>query len=388
MTIKTLFRLFALFTLLLAAQPGNAQVVVGEVKPLDKKVSLTSKQYDEVSRLIQEMPLGDRFLAYRIKLPKDWIQVRSEGEAQTELNTKLLGDLAKYVSPPNPDIRSTFRIRATQMTYDMSTENWMLNYILSNGYALEGLTVVSDKRVEAQYVVLHNASANVVRAVAELSGPRIVLAEYSVPSEIMNQEERNKQIWSMVTFRLSNPDPAPVEKLETFSFLDISKFNFPKSWILNAPTIQSVERIEAAIINLRGRGDATLLESGEKPKLDGRIDVSLVAKTLDSPIPLEIKKIRKDIELKNLFLGPVLETKKDWKVDPNVLNSWIEVYPVNGKEGKSAGYEMWVAIVELPEQHYYVRLLTLSREDDFFIWARNIKAFETVVETLRPHIED
>ncbi len=374
---------FALF-LPLSTQAQTAPT--GQIKPINTLTTVTKAQFEARSKLFKEKPLDDKHLAYEVRLPDTWVQVRSEGESLTELSTKLLGDLSQYVSPPRPDIRSTFRLRAVKMEHLMAPENWMLNFILSNGYTLEGMTIRNARRVEAQYVVLKNASVSTVRAVAELSGSSIVLAEYSVPAELM-EEDKDDQLWSMLTFRLTTPDKGPVEKLETFSFLDLAKFNFPKSWILNAPSIQSVERIDAAIINLRGKGDSTLLEAGEKPKLDGRIDVSLVAKSLESPIPEEIKRIKSDLESKGLFLGKKTENKT-WKTDPSVLKSWIEVYATTGKEGQSSGYEVWVAIIELPEQYYYVRLLTLSRTDDFYIWARNIKAFETVVTTLRPNVDE
>lgn len=377
--------LVALGALFLFCGPVLAQQV-NQYKPLDTKVSMSRQLFEESTQVISEKPLGDKYLAYSVRLPKDWIQLKSEGEAVTELSSKLLGDLAKYVSPPKPDIRNMFRVRALRMEHAMSAENWMMNFVLSNGYALEGMKVFSERRVDAQYVVLKDASVHVVRAVAEISGPRMVLAEYSVPSSLWEQE-RDLQIWGVSSFKLLEKDKRDIEKLENFSFLDIAKFSFPKSWILNAPSIQSVERIDTAIINLRGKGDSTLYDAGEKPKLDGRIDVSLVAKSLDAPVAGEVKRIRSDLESKGLYLGKLLEKKSGWKTDPSVMKTWIDVYQGNGKEGKYAGYEVWVAVMELPGQYYYVRLLTLGRNDDFYVWARNIKAFETVVTTLRPNVE-
>ncbi len=369
------------------ATGGHAQGVDRDrIKPINTKTTVTKAKFEAGSKLFVETPLGDKSLTYSVRLPSDWVQVRSEGESLTELSTKLLGDLAKYVSPPRPDIRSSFRLRAVKMEHSMAPDNWLLSYILSNGYTLEALTIRSPRRVEAEYVVLRNASVSTVRAVAEVSGASIVLAEYAVPSELMI-EDKDNQLWSMVTFHLTTPNSDPIEKLETFSFLDIAKFNFPKSWILNAPSIQSVERIDTAVINLRGKGDTSLLEAGEKPKLDGRIDVSLVAKSLESPITDEIKRIKEDIESKGLFLGKKLESKT-WKMDSGTLKSWVDVYQANGKEGQNSGYEIWVAILEQPEHYYYIRLLTLSRSDDFYIWSRNIQAFETIATTLRPNLDE
>lgn len=376
------------FVLILSATPAQAQMIKNHAKPLDSKVSMTKAEFEALSQTVSETPLSDKTLAFEFRLPKSWTRLHAESEEKTGVAGKLLGDLARYASPPSPDVYSVFRVRAVQLDYMMSLENWMYNYILSSGYTITGIRTSSPSRIEAEYIIQIKGAAHTVRAVAEISGNNIVLAELTVPNQNW-ETERNQTIWIMAGFHLTTPSKAVVEKLEKFSFLDISKFNFPKSWILNAPSVRSIERIDTAVINMRGRGDMTIIQGGQDSiVLDGKIDISMVAKSLGTTMTEEVSAVKTELAQKNIHFGPLIQSLSDWTFNPIVVKSWVDVYQSQNKDGKANGYEIWVAILETSEHYYFIRLVTPGRDDNFYIWARNTKAFQIVAETLGPDVDE
>lgn len=168
---------------------------------------------------------------------------------EIQFTAEIFKSVVSYLSPPNLDRRSSFRIRALELKHFVSADNWFLNYILMSGSTVDGFNKRTNRRIEAQYTVLDKGQSYTVRAVAEISGSRIVLAEYLVPSETW-EEERDMQIWTMISFQLTRPELGPIEKVDTYAFVDIVKFMYPNSWLLYAPMIISIDRMDASILNI------------------------------------------------------------------------------------------------------------------------------------------
>lgn len=361
-----------------------------KLPPLNKSVVMSKEKYLELTRLIEETPLNNQALAYKIRLPKEWEKLEtSASENGNLLSKRILGNIVEYLGPPTLDLRSSFRIRANDLSYDIDAKDWFLSYITTNSYTLSGMSVSSDKRAEAEYVTVgDNGIQYGVRAVAQISGPRIILAEYVFPLEFW-EAEKDIMKWVISGFLLTNPDAAPIEPIRNYSFVDVAQFNFPSSWILKANPITSVQRMAASLINLKGS------ESGNSPirrnsdleniyLLDGRIDVFAVAKNQDTNLARELRLLKEGMLQRKLVLGELIEPVKGWSHHKAIQSSQIEVYKVNNTENKLANYEQWIGIFETPGRYYFITLLTVGREDDFLIWARNVKAYNMVISSLSP----
>jgi hypothetical protein len=330
---------------------------------------MTAADVTSKTKMVNEEPNNDKFLTYTMRIPGTWSK-EDLGAGDTGKN--LLGDIAHYFGPAALDARSYMLIQATELGYDVTARNWMLNYVLSRGYTMQGMRVISDKRVEAMFILLDHDISYVVRAVAEINGSRMILVLYYVP-EVRWNDEKAMQALATKTFTFTQPEKARVEAVRNYAFLDLLRFDYPSSWRLQAPNILSTESMSAKIIN-----------SNDNTTLNGQIDVNIVSTELDTTLPEEIKKIQKGMDDKGLVIGKLIEQPKDYKPQPQVYYSRIEMYQANDKNKELVDYEYWIAVMIENRYYYIVTMLSPSRSSDFFVWARNSEAFRTVVESLKP----
>ena len=355
---------------------------------LSRDVALTREEFFSRTKQIEEKPLDNPALAFRIKLPKNWMKLNSGDDVKKgELSQEILGELSHYLGPPNLDLRSEFKIRANKMNYDVTAGDWFQNYIITNNYSLQGIDVSSDRRVQAHYVTVENGRQYVVRAVAQISGQTMVLAEYIVPIELW-ADERDVAIWSMASFYLTLPDPVPVETLVTHSFVDIARFEYPASWILNAPVVTTTDRMSAYLINLKGGIPPKDIRRNTENLLlmDGRIEVLTVSKANGATLSGEIANLKKQLMDRGLVIGGLIGPIEDIKRHPSLSFGKTEAYKINNKQGQLADYEQWIGIFESTGRIYLVQMLTVGRQDNFLAWARNSKAFKTIVSSISPVI--
>ncbi len=388
--MKKFLLLLAVFGFCFAAQvhAEDAETIktFEHVPKLNREVKISKEDFEAKTKFIQETPLGNQFLAYQIRLGKDWQKLDSSKNEQGDLSKQILGDVSIYLGPPNLDLRSSFRLRANDLPFDVTAKDWFLNYMLINNYNLQGLEINSDKKVQAQYMMVENGTQSVVRAVAQISGSHIILAEYDVPIELWPTESGMAKR-SMSTFYIENNDATEVEPTDTYSFVDIAKFNYPKSWILTAAPVTSIERMNASITNLKGGIPQKIKNSHFNPEnllMDGRVDISVVAKSQDTNMQQEVQLLKNQMTAKGLVLGDLIEPVTDWAHNDGITFSRIEAYKLNNTKSKLADSEYWIGLFETPGRIYLVRLLTVGRTDNYLTWARNVQAFRNVIATLSP----
>lgn len=408
---------------LVLAQATSPTTLLNKIKKVPVYNEVSDADFLARSNIYRETPMDDSYLSYEIRMPKDWKKLElgeSEADKETDdlpsgqigfskrmarvqrdflkkealmldqkdnptqsgdssnknknkMSSKVLGTLAKYYGPTVVNTYpSVLTIDAQDLKFDISTKNWFLNFVLSNGYTLEGLQVINDRRVEALYVLLEDGVSYVIRAVAEINGKRIILVRMSIP-ETQWMEQRGMQEKAIRSFRFLSPETVKIGASRTYSFLDFLKFDYPVMWRLAAPNIASLDSM-----------DANLLSSPDERTLEGEISVHIVASDAETSMQNEVKLLLDNIKEKGFILGDMLEEPDYFRIPPQVFYNKAQVYKLNYKTKNSVEYEYWVSIMREERYYYYVTLMTVARSSSFFIWARNTEAFQQVVESLRP----
>lgn len=384
---------FFLFFVLLViggiGSPAFAFLTDTPIPNVDEKVSLSQSNFLAKTDVFKDAPLNLDYLKYTVRLPKGWVKMASdtdvgESDVVQKSGKELFQQVAKYVSPPDIDKRDMFLIHTLDLRGLISAKNWFINYMLTNGLSAEGMTVVSDREVDVQFTLLEKTGAFSVRGKVLISGPKVIFVEYKLAAE-HQESHRDLQILGLKSFKLLAPDTSPAVHMETFSFIDIAKFDYPKAWILYTPNITTVDRMEASIINLKGNELVGRQDfDTDNLQLDGRVDVTVVARGPDVTIAGELDILREALKKKKLKFGDLIERVDDFEKNPQVLSANIEVYNLVSTERKLVGYEYWVALLQTPGRHYIFRLLTLGRKDNFYIWAQNVETFKMAIRTLAP----
>lgn len=376
---------FSIAVLICAVWPAHAQLsYVSNIKELPSYLNeMKEEDFMLKTNEIEEKPKGDRYLAFHVRLPKNWI--RSGGKAEEnavtsetsgiKLSRRILGRVIKYYSVPSSLIPpSRFEIQALNLDRQITAKNWFLGYALTNGYTLQGMKVIDNDRIEAQYVLIDNAVSYVVRTIAIINGPRMVLISYFVP-ENQWPKERAMQEYVLKSFEFFNKEQSNLEVTRTFAFLDLLRFDYPASWRLVSPNLASIETM-----------DAKLIKAKDNQSLIGEISLRIISTELETSLPQEINYLKANIHSMGLDVGDLIETINTFKYKPQVNFARVEVYKAvaNDSNANLREHEYWLAIMAEDRYYYIVTMITPSRATDFYNWAQNIESFQMVVETLRP----
>lgn len=372
-------RKIMLFAAILCAGAGLTRPALPQVMDINKispppHFDMLETDFEAQTKLYEDTPYGDKTMQYRIRLPKDWHRLEPEPTSgqSVDVSKKILGDLARFYGPPSMDARSYLQIQAAELDYQITAKNWFVNYVLSRGYTLQGLNVLSDRRVEAQFVLVDKDTTYIVRCIAEINGSRMVMVKYYVPENLWDKE-KVLQANSVESFKFLNPENVKVEATHTYAFLDLLRFDYPASWRLQAPNIHSVEAMDAKVVNT----SADTMNNGE-------IAVHVVSTEADTTLAQEIKSVEKLVTDKGLAIDKLIEAPTEYKTQKQVYFSRIEIYRATDKNKQLMDYEYWMAVMMENRYFYIVTMLSPSRNTDFYTWARNSEAFKTIVESIRP----
>jgi hypothetical protein len=372
---------FLLIALLLSPVMASASIGIDldKIKPLTEVEYIPEEEFNERTRLEEVIPYDDEFLAFKVRLPKEWSENLAELSEQSKPDAKptqnILGTVARYFSPPNQHLRSFFELEVSELTYEIGARNWFINYVISKGLSLEQVGAEGDRAVEAIYVEVKGDITYIVRVKAIINGPRMVMAHYYLPMELY-QEERVLQAQVIKSFELTNRHEVGVEELDIYGFLDQSFFEYPVSWKLSAPYVKSIDRMRAMLHHSTRIG-----------KLDGQINIYLANRMTDTTRSNEIKLYKEKLEIENYELGGFLEQPK-FSFHPDMHFGITQVYAMEPKVQNMINYELWVSLMEGEEYIYVVSLLTPARTEEFYTWARNIEAYELVLRGMRRYDDD
>jgi hypothetical protein len=389
MTIRTrsnnMANILALFSVVLlgffvAVSPANAFTGKSKIAPLSSEVHTSKADFESKSDLIRVVPLDDKTLSYRIRLPKGWVKLNND-VVDSNAGTGILRQVSGYTSPPRIERRSLFRVSIIDLDSLITVDDWFISYMLEMGFSIEGMKIKSPRLVDAQYTVFEDGEPYVVRAVVTISGSRIVLAEYLVHDEVY-QAEKDQQIWAMAGFALEDPLKTVPIAMKTFNFVDIAKFDYPANWAIQSPEVTDITRMEASVLNGGSVKQGEVVSNNNE--LLGRIDVSLVSKDQGLTLGDEINLLKEGLKKRNYKLGKYLENVEEKGINPLISSSRIDVYEVEGVSKKLAGYEYWVGVLESKSRYYLVRLTTVSRAENFKVWAQNVETYKVLLRSLGP----
>ncbi len=361
---------------------GTAHAFQGkdQIPKLSGEVHISKEDFTAQSDLVQEKPLNDDSLAYHIRLPKGWQKINNSING-IDNNSNILHQISTYTGPPRIEHRSSLRIRTADATSLISMDDWFIGYMIQMGFAIEGMTVDSPRRITAQYAVFEDNEPFIVRAVATLSGHHIILAEYLVPQNVY-QAERDQQIWAMTGFDLTSPTLTPPVAIKTFAFLNVVKFDYPSNWNFPDPGIRDFNRMDAHISNTLS-SIPQKYEQNIPDRMGGRIDISVISRTENTQITSEINRLNAELTSKNYKLGKYLGNIKIDPLPSLTQNIRVDSYELDGLTEKLTGYEYWIAVLQTPDYFVLVQLTTVGRNENFILWAESTATYKALIQSLR-----
>jgi hypothetical protein len=373
--------ILAAVVLIGAALPVHAEdILKSYAKPLPEIPLLPAEEFDAQTILYEDVPAGDEALSYKFRLPKDWKKPEDSAMTSYQISNKILGEIVRFYGPPIVDSRSFFSLQAINLEYQLTAQQWVLQYLLSNGYTIQGMHEVSKKRAEALYVKVENGTTYVIRAIAQMNGKRVVMAQYFMPADNW-ESEKQLQAQVMGTFELTHPVHEQVEEMTKYHFLDIAEFQYPVSWEFRAAPLKSADRMSFELFNIESEQK---INWKNYKTLNGRIQVDIISYDSSDTVEAEIEGFKEALSKINLTAGEPLDTIKGLKFSKDVTPADVQVFKAMDTQSSLLNYEYWVVPLEAGEYYYFVSLITPAREEDYFVWARNTQTYELILELFQP----
>ncbi|MFA5592011.1 MAG: hypothetical protein WC989_01690 [Micavibrio sp.] len=333
----------------------------------------------------EEKPYNDENLGYSIRLPKGWTEnVQAPpvalGSGANPLSDTVLGILGRYIAPPKNFQRSSVTVEAVAVKYEISMKDWFVNFIVSNGFSLSAMTEKSPQEIEALYIQTNVEHTFVVRARVIVSGSRLVIVRHYLPQD--NYEDgRVEQAQIIESFALLNALNERIEKQAVYGFLDQSFFNYPQSWNLRDRSILTIERMGVSLAQNRIIGDPD--DRRSETILEGHMRVQAVSRLLNTTLAQEVEKFRNEIQIPDYKIGGLIETIT-YKYHPDIRAGKAQAYHlVPDRPRHMKAYELAVTVMEGQDYYYITSLITPSRTQDYYLWARNMEAYRIVNESVR-----
>ncbi|NQZ14326.1 MAG: hypothetical protein HRT94_05840 [Alphaproteobacteria bacterium] len=383
-------RVIASFMLLLAflCQPVAAKMLnLDEIVDIAPVTPIPLEEFDAKTELVEEVPFGDESLAFSMRLPNGWV---SNVKAPVDLllrddESSLLGIVASYVSPAKDHMRSYFTVESLELKYNILTTQWFSNYVVSQGYSMEAVTVHSDEKVEAFYVDVSGDYSYAVRILAQRNGARMILKRYGIPLQWF-KDEQVMQAQVLSSFKLKNPTSDNVEEMKEYGFLSESYFDYPETWELIPSKIKSVNRMKATLIQdttnaIRRRSDNKI------NALDGQMTMYVTSRYEKTTLKKEVQLFKDKLDIPDYTLGNFIE-KREMKYHDDMAFGATEVYELVSERSTKVDYELWVSVMYGDDYYYIVSLLTPTRESNFYKWARNTEAYKYVIASVRQYDDE
>lgn len=336
---------------------------------------LDTQEFIDESGVYTKKPFGDEGLEYEFRLPNDWQVSKSFGFS---LSQNLMTDIGRFGGPVKFNkARSFIRIQAMELDYKTSIQEWFISNIFKSGYSIQGATVHSPFEIESLHVELKDGETTIVRARTFLKGTRIIQILYYLPQTSWN-DEKSLQEQVIRSFKLlGQTSDQTIETYEN-NFFDVVSLRYPTTWELEKDAKQSLDQIEAEIINY-----APLRIEGQERAVNGRFYLGLfshfVSKSVEDEMTAHLDKVMSQgVVIQGLYKRKFKKLRMSEDFGPQR----IEVYSVLDGRNPHVETELWLVGTSIDDHNAVFSLLTPSKAKHFDLWTQNVQVFRLILESM------
>lgn len=320
---------------------------------------------------VNDIPFGNRSLAFSVMLPKTWGVDSSLKVANGELTPAALKPLAIFRGMSGDEAYAYLQIQAMLLTREISAASWLQAWALSEGYTVRETRELSPLFVDALLEFFIDETPFTMRAAVKLDGNRLFLVKAFVPSVAYAAMEQTFGLM-VASFELAQPGPTP--HIESRAHLHLAgrlRLQHPMSW---RPRVLTDLPDGRAAVDLYQIDDADALQGLLRIKLaEKRVVPSSSTMLASAQAELAEADVTLEEEIHN---GPIESPVELYKSGQLV----IYLASINGSPTPQ---EVWIYLFETSTHFVAMTLLTPSREAQYYPWAINKRAFELVLDSIK-----
>lgn len=387
---KARMRICLLFIALLTMSFGvhaQEEIIESYRKPMPEVSGMGAEDFEKQSAWVDKINATDSTLSYKLRIPKSWTESLATGTESYSEDNHIFSVIGAFYGPAPTGLNSRIFVESERLSFEQSAEQWLVLRMVKMGATVQGLAQREDGSAEALYVTYDRGVSYVQRAVAIRNGPYIVMARYLLPIENW-EAEKALQTSVMASFSLTKKSQGSAEDLVTYHFLDIAAMKYPKSWELRAKPARNLDRFEVELFSLVAGKDKRAQRYQAAQRLNGVVGVRVISLDALETDAREIEVIKGDFARQGLVIKNQISRQENIKTGPSVESSWQEVYQLGDTQGRLLDYEMWLSVVNTPDYHFFLSLVTPGRDQDIASWTRNTETYKQVIITLQPDPQD
>lgn len=381
--IALLFGVFAVAAALLTTQePSFAALNLFNKKAAPQQIPAQNNQYyinDEasfsaVAKSFHRIPFNDPQLEFDILMPKDWTSEQTiQSENTADLTLKILGDIARFRSPYIGTMQAVVTIQSAKLDREITAENWLKNYVLTNGFDIDGnVEAFNDKKANVYCVSSFEGKSNYTYLSAQINGNNIIVIRFETPIYLKEPLAfLRKRVIDSFKFILTTEQS--IETVKNFNFSDVAKITYPQSW-----TVSNVETRDITRMSMQ------LYSKDQNDQINGLIRFVIIRRHGDTTLRKEADEIKKFFEtFLNLEFKKLVSSDKPATTPSRFLFSRYEIYQVQPKKENALNQEVRLVTFGDKEWYIFAFVLTPPETDNFYVWACNTRAFDMIVQSLR-----
>lgn len=328
---------------------------------------------DELMKTYEIVPYQTVELGFSIRLPKDWAYTENyEAKTETELNQKLLGNIARFDSPRISTYQPRVIVQALKMPHQISAKHWLRHHILISGFTPDSEIISKNPReASGYYIYLEDGNSMRTYIRALINKDTMLVAKFEIPTQMKTYMEYIQKK-TLESFSLTYPEEGPIEDMKSFTLVDSIKLSFPGSWLVSDPDFRDMNRL---LVSLKNKS-----ESGS---LQGFVHVMAIRRNRNTSLRSELENLKTYFEdTMKLQFDRLESSSKSPAYDRFMFNRY-EIYEVKNKQRGEVPQMLHLAV--LGDKEWYVILFLLSpREDDnLYNWARNVASFEAILQSIK-----
>ncbi|MBW7912009.1 MAG: hypothetical protein H3C49_12165 [Alphaproteobacteria bacterium] len=329
--------------------------------------------FEQLTTVHTVMPFKRADLYFTMNLPKDW-QTEMLPDDKATLSGRIIGDIARFSSPMIGTKRIRVSVQGSYIEHEISSANWLRNYILTSGFAPEGEIITDEKnprRASIFFVSLDNGESFYNYITAQISGNVMMMARAQVPQNL-REYAKFLQKRLIDSFSLTYPKEGPIEPQRTFMMMDAAKMSIPESWENVAQNFKDMNRLSVQLHNKNATGG-----------VDGFIQMLGVRRNRGTNLMKEIDEVKKLLDTQfNLEVTEMESSEESIAYDRFIFNRY-EIYNVESRRSGQSKQDLHLVVLGDKEWYLILFLITMREQERLYAWARNVQTLEEIVRSIR-----
>ena len=339
-------------------------------------------KFNDSTLQYHEVPMNDPALEYKIRIPKDWVDLSNKTNSTLAINENIPTELAYYKSPPNlGGYRSFLRVLVTKISFQMTAQQWYMQRLLKSGNTMQAFEVDGPYRVESLTMTIDDGVSYIVRTLSVINADKMFQVEYTMPVDNWN-DEKAEQEQVVHSFEIVNEQHQIIGDFKKYQFLDVAEISYPSSWEVVSSPAKDINILTAQLVSF-GTSKNVGFRRTVRPVL-GKIDIDIISSFNDTTIQDELRKFKAKLQEQNLVVADRVEVLDGIDFAKSIDNHYSEVYDVMNASTGSNDFELWYTIMTSGNYYYYIALLTPTREGDFFLWVDNTQTYKLLLQSINP----